>query len=431
MKFALDAIAWHKGSVDYQTALDAQLYYAHQNPTIMRYEKFVYNRIGQKVPNTWSANHKIASHWFNYFVTQAVSFLLGNGVTLAEQTKKKLGADFDTQLYHLATYAKVDKAAFGFWNYDHVDIFRFTEFVPLYDEEDGRLKAGVRFWQIDSDRPLRITLYEPDGYTSYIKIDGEEIKLHEKKRSYKQIISRSKIGGETVSDGGNYAEFPIVPLYNIGNQSELVGNRATIDAYDLLISGLVNNVTDGEFLYWILTNCDGMSEDEVVQFIESLALNHVARAGTGDAGARVDAHKAEVPHEATEVAITRLTNQLYHDFMALKVEDIAAGNVTATQITAAYEPINQRTDQFETCVTAFVNQILKLAELDDTPTYSRSQMSNQGETIKNVLLAAEYLDEQYITAKILTLLGDADKVQEVMERINADTYNRYTKVTGE
>ena len=61
MEFVLDAIREHKGSELYKTAYDAELYYKHQNPTIMRFQKWVYNMYGQKVPDIWSPNNKIAS----------------------------------------------------------------------------------------------------------------------------------------------------------------------------------------------------------------------------------------------------------------------------------------------------------------------------------------------------------------------------------
>ena len=86
MEFVLDAIREHKGSDLYKTAYDAELYYKHQNPTIMRFQKFVYNQFGQKVPDIWSPNNKIASNWYNYFTTQAVSYLLGNGVTFKNES---------------------------------------------------------------------------------------------------------------------------------------------------------------------------------------------------------------------------------------------------------------------------------------------------------------------------------------------------------
>ena len=432
MEFVLSAIREHKASKDYAIAADAELYYKHQNPTIMRYQKFVYNQFGQKVPDVWSPNNKIASNWYNYFTTQAVSYLLGNGVTFGkkEATKDKLGKDFDKRVQDCATAAKNGGIGFGFWNYDHLEVFKLTEFVPLYDEDDGGLKAGIRFWQIDDKKPLRATLYELDGYTDYIKRKDKEIETLIEKRAYTQVKTSNAVEGDIILDGENYPGFPIVPLWNVNRQSDIVGNRGTIDAYDLMVSGLINNVSDGEFIYWILKNCGGMSDVDDAKFIEQLKLTRVAHAD-GDEGAGVEAHNVSVEFEASAEALDRLTAQLYKDFMALKVEDVSAGNVTATQIVAAYEPINQKTDQFEYQVTEFIQGILALAGIEDEPTYTRSQMSNQSELLEMVLQCAEYLDDEYVTTKILTLLGDADKVQEVLQRKDAEAADRYKQQEAE
>ena len=42
-----------------------------------------------------------------------------------------------------------------------------------------------------------------------------------------------------------------------------------------------------------------------------------------------------------------------------------------------------------------------------------------------VLQSAEYLDDEYVTTKILTLLGDADKAREVLKRKDAEAADRY------
>lgn len=430
MEFVLDAIREHKGSELYKTAYDAELYYKHQNPTIMRFQRFVYNQFGQKVPDIWSPNNKIASNWYNYFTTQAVSYLLGNGVTFKnDSSKDKLGKDFDKKVQDVATHAKNGGVAFGFWNLDHLECFDLTEFVPLYDEDDGGLKAGIRFWQIDDSKPLRATLYELDGYTDYIKRKGEDVAILHDKRAYTQIVRKNDIEGETILDGAPPAGFPIVPMWNINRQSDIVGNRGTIDAYDLTISGLINNVSDGEFIYWILKNCGGMDSTDDAKFIEQLKLTRVAHAD-GDDGASVEAHNVNVEFQATAEALDRLEKQLFKDFMALKVEDISAG-ATNDQIQAAYEPINQKTDLFEYQVTDFIQGVLKLAGIEDAPTYTRSQMSNQDETLEMVLKSAEYLDDEYVTTKILTLLGDADKTQEVLKRKDAEAADRYKQMETE
>lgn len=414
MEFIEQAIREHQSSKFYKIALDADLYYKHQNPTIMRFQKFIYDQFGRAVPDIWSPNNKISSNWYNYFITQAVQYLLGNGILFKnEETKDKLGKDFEKKVQQLATKVKNGGLGFGFWNYDHLEIFGIEEFVPLWDEEDGSLKAGIRFWQIDEDKPLRVTFYELDGYTNYIKRKSKEMEILNEKRAYKQVILETEIEGETILDGENYPSFPIAPFWNVNRQSELVGNQGTLDAYDLMISGLINNVSEGELIYWILKNCGGMDAIDDARFIEQLKITRVAHA-EGDQDSEIEAHSVDVPFQASAEALNRLENQLFKDFMALKVEDISAASVTNDQIQAAYEPINQKTDEFEYQVTEFIEEILRLAEIDDEPSYTRSQMSNQSETVQMILSAASYLSEEYVIEKILTLLGDSDKIDEVI-----------------
>ena len=419
MDFVQSAISQHKQSEAYKTAKNAQLYYKHQNPTIMRYQKIVRNLLGQAVVDTFSANHKIASNWFFYFTTQAVQYLLGNGVTFEDETvKDKFGKGFDGKLQKLATSAKTGGVAFAFFNVDRIDAFDLTEFVPLYDEETGALSAGVRFWQVDEDKPLRATLYEPDGYTEYIRKKGEDMKVKQEKRKYKERVYQNEIQTE-ILDRENYPGFPIIPLFNVNRQSDLVGNQGTIDAYDLMVSKLVNNVSEGDLVYWILKNADGMDDMDDVQFLERLrtiGVAHVRQDG------EVEAHKVEAPFEANDHTIDKLKNQLFSDFMALNVEQIQAGNVTATQIRASYEPLNQKTDLFEYEVIDFIHRLCELVGVEAEPSFRRSVIANQTEETNMILAAAPYLDNEIILDKMPFLTPEEKKA--ILERKAAEALDR-------
>lgn len=440
MEFILTAISKHEDSELYRMAMDAEDYYRHRNPTIMRYQKFVYNQFGKAVPDIYSANNKIPCRYYNYFITQEVQYLLGNGVSFgSDGTKEKLGKDFDAAIQKAATMALNGSVAFGFWNNDHLEVFGVSKggtggyepvFVPLYDEENGALRAGIRYWRIDEDKPLRATLYEENGYTEYIKREDEDMLVLQEKRPYKLTVRTSEVGGTELLDGENYPTFPIIPLWNVNRQSELVGGKETIDAYDLMASALVNNVDEGNLIYWVLKNCGGMDDLDDAKFIERLKTTHVAHAD-GDDGAQVESHSVEAPYEANEAALDRLRSQLFDDYMALDVKNIASGATTATQIKAAYEPLNSKTDQFEYCVTEFIGKVLELAGIDDAPTYTRSMLVNQTENIQTLLQAAEYLDDDYITSKILEIMGDADKADEIIQRRMAEETNRFNDAGGE
>lgn len=434
MEFILSAIREHKASAEYRAAADAQLYYDGENPTIYNFEKILVDLQGKAYKDMYSANHKISSSFFGFAVDQEVSYLLGNGVSFSKEgTKKKLGKTFDLRMRDLLERAAVESKSFGFWNYDHLEVFSIAEteddpscFAPLYDEEDGALKAGVRFWQIDDSKPLRATLYELDGYTDYIKRKDKDIEILHSKRSYKQIKLESVADGVEIRSGENYPGFPIIPLkYNKKGKSKLCGKRNTIDALDLVTSNMVNNVDEGNLIYWVLTNCGGMNDLDDIQFIERLKTTHVAHAD-GDEGARAEAHSIEAPYAATKEAIDTLTKRLYVDFQAFDASAVAAGNQTATAIKASYTPLDLLVDKTEAQVTDFILSLLELIGIDDEPTYTRSQIINAQEAVNTVLAAADYLDEEYMTKKILTVLGDGDQYDELMKRRVAEESVRFT-----
>lgn len=423
--FIRAAIMEHRGSPAYRTAADAELYYSGLNPTINRYEKVLYDLQGKAHKDMWTANHKIASQFFGFAVDQTVSYLLGNGVTFGdESTGKKLCADFDQEIMDAARSAKIAGVSFGFWDLDHLRVFSLLEFVPLYDEENGALMAGIRFWQIAPDKPMRATLYEPDGFTEYFQEKNKSMDVMKPKRSYKLLIRTAPVGGSEIYDGGNYPGFPVVPLKN--NRmclSEISGSRNTIDALDLATSNMVNNVDEGNLIYWVLSNCGGMDDLDDVKFVERLKTLHVAHAD-GDDGAKATPQTIEAPYEGTNTTIDMLKRKLYEDFQCFDASAITAGNQTATAIKASYVPLDLKTDKFEAEVTRFVVEILRLAGIDDQPSYTRNQIINKTEETQALLLGAQYYDDEYITKKLLTINGDIDQYEAMMERRSAEDLGR-------
>jgi hypothetical protein len=105
-------------------------------------------------------------------------------------------------------------------------------------------------------------------------------------------------------------------------------------------------------------------------------------------------------------------------------DDIAGGAATATQIKAAYERQNSKADQFEYCVIDFLQGILEIAGIDDTPSFTRSVIVNTQEEISSLTMAAQFLSEEYVTKKLLMLLGDGDKADEILQQMDANAQER-------
>lgn len=422
MEFVLSAINNHKDSDLYKQAVIAKEYDAHRNVTIANFQKLLYTLNGKVIPDNYSPNYKLRSNFFANFITQETQYLLGNGVTLKkEENKAKLGAGFDTRLQDAAHDALVGGVSYGFWNLDHLEVFDVTEFVPLLDEENGALRSGIRFWQVCTSKPLRATLFEPDGFTQYIRRSGEEMMILEPKRGYVAVEATSEIDGTELLAYQNYPGFPIIPMYgNRAKQSELVGQREAIDCYDLIKSGFANTVDDASVIYWTISNAGGMDEIDMARFKESMR-----RIGVGlvdDDGAKAEAHTLTIPVEAREALLSRISDDLYRDFQMLDVTKLQGGQKTATEINAAYQPMDNKVDQFEYCVIDFLQALFKIVGIEDEPSFTRSKVTNQLEQTQMVLLAANYLDDETILNKLPWLTQE--EVTEILKRKAAEDIER-------
>ena len=419
--FITEAIKAYQQDDMYKWAIDGKNYVTQQNTTIMKYRKLIYDMAGKAVPDNYSANYKTATNFFNRYCTQLNQYLLKNGVTFREDgTKEKLGgAKFDRALKKEGKKALSQGVAYGFYNLDHIEVFEASEFVPLYDEETGALRAGIKYWQLNKDKPLRATYYEEDGFTEYIWEDGQGAILKDK-QSYIQVV-RQNYDGVEILDGKNYPSFPIVPLWaNPEHTPELMGLKEEIDAFDLIKSGFANDLDDVSQIYWIIQNAGGMDDTDLARFIERIKVN---KAVNLDSDQSAEAHTIEVPYNARETYLTRLESDMYKDAMIVNMDAIAQGNTVATAIRASYEPQDDKADEFEDCIKDFIEGILALVGIEDEPSFTRSRIVNQAEETQMILASAQYLDDETVVRKLPFIT--ADEVDDILEKRGLEEYGRF------
>lgn len=435
LQFIVTAIEHHMASDMYRTALSADNYDRQKNETIYNYVRTIMTASGTTVEDFTAANNRIASNFFHRLNTQRCTYSLGNGVSFGNHreqrmdpdgvmrtvdvTKDMLGPDFDTNLKDAAYKALIHGVSFGFWNFDKLYVFPVTEFVPLWDEENGELRAGIRFWRLDSQKPMTVILYEEDGYTKYRgkrKGGSMSLEMVQDKTAYKQNYVYSEAGGEEVVGVENYGRLPIVPLWGSNlHQSTLVGMQRAIDSYDLIRSGFANDLTDCAQIYWILSNCSGMSDQELARFRDRLKIQHIAVADTNESG--VTPYTQEIPFQARQTYLDSIRAGIYEDFGALDVHTVAAG-ATNDHIDAAYQPMDENADDFEYQIIKFVTQILALNGIEDMPVFKRNRISNQFEQTQMIMLTAQYLDSETVLQKLPFI--SVDEVQEILARKDAE-----------
>ena len=440
--FVLEAIERHKSGKAYRTARMADAYDRQENITINAYVQKVFDITGSRLVDFTASNNKIASNFFHRLNTQRTMYSLGQGVSFIDAdeaggedtTKGRLGRHFDHDLRTLAYYALIHGACFGFWNLDRMFVFPLTEFVPLWDECDGTLRAGIRFWRIDQSRPMQAVLYEADGYTRYQSrrdadgAAGERLEAVEGKRPYIEKTSYTPADGvEQVIGGENYPALPVVPMWGSRlHQSTLVGMRQAIDSYDLIRSGFANDLTDCAQIYWLVSNAGGMGDKDLQKFLDRLKINHVALVDSDDGG-NAQAYTQEVPYAAREKYLQMIRDGIYEDFGALDVHAVAAG-ATNDHIDAAYQPMDEEASDFEYQVSEFVQQLLALMGIDDTPVFKRTRISNQKEQVDMVMSEAQYLDRETVLRKLPNI--SPSEVPAIKERLDAEDEGRMGMLVG-
>lgn len=392
-------------SKEYRQAQDGEAYYNKHNTTIEHFQKFLYTVSGNQIKDIFSANYKLKTLFFRRLVTQQVQYVLGNGLTLTDvNNKAKLGKDFDFQLQLLAKRAMAEGRAFGFWNYDHLEVFGFADtpteagFCPLYSEQTAQLEAGIRYWfkKVGDKTIFRATLYEADGYTEYKQINTDAVEVLESKRAYKQTVVKTNAGGIENIYEENYTRLPIIPLYaNDTHESELIGIRECIDCYDYIKSGLANDIDDTSGFYWILKNTGGMDDADLAQFVQRMKTVK-ATVIDGDQGVDAEAHTMDVPVNARATMLELLRKDIYEDFQALDVNTLSASAKTTQEIQASYQSQDNKCADFEYFLLDFCQKVMELAGVIDEPTFRWNRVVNQLEQTQMIMTSANYLTDEAV-----------------------------------
>lgn len=443
-KWLGQAIAQYMRSDEYKLALEADQYEKQQNTRINQYIRKIYDITGASSVDFTNPNNRIASNFFHLLNTQRASYSLGNGVSFANKqlvqqkdfsmkvhdaTKDALGNKFDDVLFQTGVHALEHGVCYCFYNDGEYHVFPMTEFLPFMDEVTGKIRAGVRFWCLEwRKRPVVVDLYEEDGYSRYMTAEKKyglgALELKEEKRPYKETVITSEADGEEIVGGENYSSIPICVMYgNRNHQSTLVGMKPNIDAYDMIHSGYANDLSECAQVYWLIDNAAGMQEDDIKRLRDRMLLQHIVAADNQNS--EIHPYTAEIPFNSREACLNRIKDSIYRDFGALDVTTFTGGQKTATEIRAAYQPMDLEADDFEYQVNLFIQQLLSLIGIEDYPVFDRNRIANEKEETEMVMLAANYLDDKTLLDKLPFIT--VDEVDTILARKGSEDAATFTQ----
>ena len=446
------AIVTYRNSAEYKKAVEEQEYMAGRNVEILNVTRIIYNMAGLPETDFTKHNFKIRNRLIHRLVTDRCSYSLGNGISFAgkkkevvdnelvtvDRTKDMLGNRFDRMVKRTAYWALSNGESYLYVHMGHkkpewqYTLFKKTEFLPLYDEDTGALRGGVRFWSLDwGKRPITAVLYTEEGYTKYKTPDKKygisALQLEEDLKPYIETVEESEAFGEEITGESSMPMLPIFPLYSgESRQSALDNMKPKIDAYDMILSGFANDVVDIPQVYWLISGAMGMTEQDKRQMLDRLILQHMAV--VDGENSKIQGYTQEIPVEAREKSLQQLKNQMYEDWGGFDVHTVEAG-ATNDHIDAGYWPMDEEADDFEYEIIDFIQNILEMMGVDDTPQFKRNRVSNQKEQTDMVVSAANYLDEQTILEKLPFIT--VDEVDSILARRDAESYSRFNNLDDE
>ena len=449
VKWLQSALISYRNSPEYKRALEEQEYMAGRNVEILNMTRVIYNMAGLPENDFTKSNIKIRNRLIHRLVTDRCSYSLGNGVSFSQKektvvdgktvtvdtTKEALGNGFDNAVYQWAYWAQANGAAYLYAHIGHEQdgweytLFRKTDFLPLYDERSGALRGGVRFWSLDwGKRPITAVLYTEEGYTRYETAPGKygisALELAEDLKPYIETVDESEAFGEEVTGTGVLTMLPIFPLYSGENRDSALDNlKPLIDSYDLILSGLCNDIRDCAQVYWLISGAMGMTEGDKRKLLDRLILQHMAVIDGENSS--ITPYTQEIPYQAREAALKQLRDQMYENFGGFDVHTVEAG-ATNDHIEAAYWPMDEEADSFEYQLITAIRMILRMIGIDDVPVFSRNRVSNQKEQTEMVMLAANYLDDQTILEKLPWI--SVDEVDDILARKDGETFGRFEEM---
>ncbi len=406
----LEAIRRYKASPEFHRALEANCYFRGENTqvarkTILRARKIegldASGRRRVRAGTEDVVGNRIASAFLFRFVTQQNQFLLSEGVSLPEDAKKALGADFDHQLEHLGECALLQGCAWGFWNADHIEIIEaaknvYSGFFPLMDEMSGDMMLGVQFWQIAPERPMYVRIFDEEG-VRILKEDRKALSVVIDHEPYRRVLSEDALASTLITETG-YGRLPLIPLKaNNDGTSELTpAIKAKIDAYDAILSDFADNLDRANDVYWVLNNFGG-TMDEIAELMEQInRVKAVANFSDGSGnGATAEPHTIEVPYAARREALDLLERALYQDYMALDMDAITGGSLTNVAIRAAAANLNLKADRYEWQVRQFVQNLLSLiGHPTEDIRFSRQTITNESEVVQDIYAMRQDIDQR-------------------------------------
>lgn len=350
-----------------------ELLFKSENPELTSLKIQVH--IEGESPIDLTPKRKKYSGFAKIIVNHGVSRLWDNPVQLDDNFDKKvLGEYFDEDVKEYARWAAIHGVSWVYYNNGNPLMFKATEFIPLLDEWDSSIQAGIRFWQLgtgDSDAPMFIQLYEMDGITMWKKMGDEMVPIDADRNPvsapvqmpYSQDVVTFPAGAQFTQASPRKADiFPIVPYYfNPQRASEFSRDvKEAITYYEIKDTVYSDTSIREPNVRYTISGYGGDAKAMRQMVEKSQKLGFIAdRRLEGDA--RVDVQAFEPPYLSHREALEQAETAIFMWAQFTNPKVLMTGGVTAKAIALALQREDAKMVGVEGCARRFMRGFLTVA----------------------------------------------------------------------
>ena len=430
--FIANCIKEYKGSRFFKLACKSEQYFNGETDIMNAVRKTImrkYERIddtGEMTPTAHEVsynNNHISNNFIKRFVTQEVQYLLNNGLRADFDKYSEFGKNIDYVIQKSAEKAILHGETALFWNNGNLELFPlaskngFSGMFFLQDESDSTIRLGVRFWQLNAEKPLYFEIYDEQGIFTYTINERQNRPILQAQRAYIKRKTETAIGVKVEDVKLGYLPFVILRADEYG-QGILSDNIKTkIDLYDKILSDFGDNMERLEGIYWAIKNFGGTVEQARCMLADiekyKMAINQ------GDMSA--EPSSIEAPFNARKFALELLERELYRDCMALNFDEITGTSLTNIAIYTAKANLDMKCNALEYQI---FDMLARLTDLIGKPdmfqkiqNFQRMDIANKSEIVRDIYIMRNDISRR--KALELNPYIDDDEIQELLNE--ADT----------
>jgi len=373
------------------------------------------------------SNHHTVNGFHRILVDQKVSYLLGRkpvikavsedrekGDELEKIIERECSEDFNSILQELLTGASNKGFETVHVYYDEKGKLCYTivpaeEVIPIYDSRFEReLEQLIRYYDTvvirNGQKYLRkrVEWWTKDDVTYYVEDDRRNFVLdtgveHNPCPHWWGICTED--GYEKSREAHGWGRVPFIILKNnLRGTTDLEGIKALIDAYDLLSSEGVNNLSDLVELYWVIQGYGGETAAAIAKKLQINKAVHI-----NDNGGAVEAKQTQLSMDARLEFMKMLRRDIFQFGQGVDIDLDRLGNApSGVSLRYQYTLLDLKADSVATRLKKAIKELLSYIVED----YNRKNGTDFDSGDLRVSLKKNMITNDYETVQMINMSSE-------------------------